>query len=114
MLSFSKINYPTLKGLFGNEDGASRCFLVTMAAELFLLSGSIEGALKTLRGIKKKKKRQQSKSHICERFYSLSREQLVLELELVAVRTGRRGEPRSRVASAGREDVSQGNAGDPL
>ncbi|TWW65390.1 Testis- and ovary-specific PAZ domain-containing protein 1 [Takifugu flavidus] len=48
-LSFSKINYSTLKGLFGNEDGASRCFLVTVATELFLLSGSIEGALNTLR-----------------------------------------------------------------
>lgn len=56
MLSFSKINYPTLKGLFGNEDGASRCFLVTMATELFLLSGNIEGALNTLRGKKKKSK----------------------------------------------------------
>lgn len=54
VLSFSKINYPTLKGLFGNEDGASRCFLVTMAAELFLLSGNIEGALNTLRGKKNK------------------------------------------------------------
>lgn len=52
MLSFSKINYSTLKGLFGNEDGASRCFLVTVATELFLLSGSIEGAVNTLRGKK--------------------------------------------------------------
>lgn len=53
MLSLSRIDYPTLKGLFGNEDGASRCFLITLATELFLLSGSIEGALNTLRGKKK-------------------------------------------------------------
>lgn len=52
MLSLSRIDYPTLKGLFGNEDGASRCFLITLATELFLLSGSIEGALNTLRGKK--------------------------------------------------------------
>ncbi|XP_056254599.1 uncharacterized protein topaz1 isoform X2 [Seriola aureovittata] len=37
------------KGLFGNEDGASRCCLITVATELFLLSGSVEGALNTLR-----------------------------------------------------------------
>ncbi|KAM6903806.1 protein TOPAZ1 [Lycodopsis pacificus] len=49
VLSFSKVNYSTLKGLFGNEDGASRCYLVTVATELFLLSGSLEGALNTLR-----------------------------------------------------------------
>nr|XP_019946442.1 PREDICTED: testis- and ovary-specific PAZ domain-containing protein 1 isoform X2 [Paralichthys olivaceus] len=49
MLSLSKVRYSTLKGLFGNEDGASRCYLVTVATELFLLSGSVEGALNTLR-----------------------------------------------------------------
>ncbi|XP_034748546.1 protein TOPAZ1 isoform X2 [Etheostoma cragini] len=49
VLSFSKVNYSTLKGLFGNEDGATRCYLVTVATELFLLSGSLEGALNTLR-----------------------------------------------------------------
>uniref|UniRef100_A0A4W6FPW8 Protein TOPAZ1 n=2 Tax=Lates calcarifer TaxID=8187 RepID=A0A4W6FPW8_LATCA len=48
VLSVSKVNYSTLKGLFGNEDGASRCCLVTVATELFLLSGSVEGALNTL------------------------------------------------------------------
>ncbi|XP_030597258.1 uncharacterized protein topaz1 [Archocentrus centrarchus] len=48
-LSVLKVSYSTLKGLFGNEDGASRCCLVTVAAELFLLSGSVEGALNTLR-----------------------------------------------------------------
>ncbi|XP_051247143.1 uncharacterized protein topaz1 isoform X2 [Dicentrarchus labrax] len=49
VLSILKVNYSTLKGLFGNEDGASRCYLVTVATELFLLSGSVEGALNTLR-----------------------------------------------------------------
>ncbi|XP_067467521.1 protein TOPAZ1 isoform X3 [Thunnus thynnus] len=49
VLSLSKVNYSMLKGLFGNEDGASRCYLVTVATELFLLSGSVEGALNTLR-----------------------------------------------------------------
>ncbi|XP_071060984.1 protein TOPAZ1 isoform X2 [Pseudochaenichthys georgianus] len=49
VLSFSKVNYSKLKGLFGNENGASRCSLVTVAAELLLLSGSVEGALNTLR-----------------------------------------------------------------
>ncbi|KAL6100125.1 topaz1 [Pungitius sinensis] len=49
VLSVSKVNYATLKGLFGNEDGTSRCNLVTVATELFLLSGSLEGALDTLR-----------------------------------------------------------------
>lgn len=50
VMSCSKINYSTMMGLFGNENRASRCFLVTVATELFLLSGSIEGALNTLRG----------------------------------------------------------------
>ncbi|XP_029298356.1 uncharacterized protein topaz1 isoform X2 [Cottoperca gobio] len=49
VLSILKVNYSKLKGLFGNEDGASRCHLVTMATELLLLSGSLEGALNTLR-----------------------------------------------------------------
>ncbi|KAM7372919.1 hypothetical protein PAMP_007809 [Pampus punctatissimus] len=49
VLSFLKVNYSMLKGLFGNEDRASRCYLVTVATELFLLSGSVEGALNTLR-----------------------------------------------------------------
>nr|XP_046274048.1 uncharacterized protein topaz1 isoform X2 [Scatophagus argus] len=49
VLSGSKVNYSTLKGLFGNEDRASRCCLITVATELFLLSGSVEGALNTLR-----------------------------------------------------------------
>ncbi|XP_034455853.1 uncharacterized protein topaz1 isoform X3 [Hippoglossus hippoglossus] len=49
VLSMSKVSYSMLKGLFGNEDGASRCCLVTVATELFLLSGIVEGALNTLR-----------------------------------------------------------------
>ncbi|KAF3833673.1 hypothetical protein F7725_024877 [Dissostichus mawsoni] len=49
VLSFCKVNYSQQKGLFGNENGASRCSLVTVAAELLLLSGSVEGALNTLR-----------------------------------------------------------------
>ncbi|CAK6961000.1 uncharacterized protein topaz1 isoform X1 [Scomber scombrus] len=49
VLSISKVDYSALKGLFGNEDRASRCYLVTVATELFLLSGSVEGALNTLR-----------------------------------------------------------------
>ncbi|XP_041759356.1 uncharacterized protein topaz1 isoform X3 [Coregonus clupeaformis] len=49
VLSRLKVNYSTLKGLFGNEDGASRCRLVTIATELFLSSDSVEGALNTLR-----------------------------------------------------------------
>nr|XP_023010812.2 testis- and ovary-specific PAZ domain-containing protein 1 isoform X3 [Maylandia zebra] len=48
-LSVLKVGFSTLKGLFGNEDGASRCCLITVAAEVFLLSGSVEGALNTLR-----------------------------------------------------------------
>lgn len=50
VLIASKINYSKLKGLFGNEDGTSRCSRLTVAAELWLLCGSVEGALKTLRG----------------------------------------------------------------
>ncbi|XP_046875485.1 protein TOPAZ1 [Hypomesus transpacificus] len=49
VLTRMKVNYSTLKGLFGNEDGVSRCRLVSMATELFLRSGSVEGALNTLR-----------------------------------------------------------------
>ncbi|XP_051949516.1 protein TOPAZ1-like [Xyrauchen texanus] len=43
------ITFTTLKGLMGNEHRVSRCQLVTTATELFLHSGSIEGALKMLR-----------------------------------------------------------------
>ncbi|XP_069032622.1 protein TOPAZ1 [Embiotoca jacksoni] len=49
IMTGSKVSFSTLKGLFGNENGASRCCLVTVATELFLLSGSVEGALNTLR-----------------------------------------------------------------
>lgn len=44
-----QIEFTTLKGLMGNEYKVSRCQLVTSATELFLHSGSIEGALKMLR-----------------------------------------------------------------
>jgi len=57
IMSSSKVGFTTLKGLFGNEDGASRCSLVTVATELLLLSGSVEGALNTLRG---------NNSHACK------------------------------------------------
>ena len=50
MLTRLKVSYSTLKGLFGNENEVSRCRLVSMATELFLRSGSVEGALNTLRG----------------------------------------------------------------
>ncbi|XP_041822872.1 uncharacterized protein topaz1 [Melanotaenia boesemani] len=49
IMSSLKVNFTTLKSFFGNEDGASRCYLVTVAAELLLLSGSVEGALNILR-----------------------------------------------------------------
>ncbi|KAA0710794.1 Testis- and ovary-specific PAZ domain-containing protein 1 [Triplophysa tibetana] len=44
-----QIEFTTLKGFMGNEYKVSRCQLVTSATELFLHSGSIEGALKVLR-----------------------------------------------------------------
>ncbi|ROL42106.1 Testis- and ovary-specific PAZ domain-containing protein 1 [Anabarilius grahami] len=44
------IEFITQKGIMGNEHRVSRCQLVTVATELFLHSGSIEGALKMLRG----------------------------------------------------------------
>ncbi|KAK7898620.1 hypothetical protein WMY93_019473 [Mugilogobius chulae] len=49
VLAAAKISYATMKGLFGNEDCTSRCHLVSVATELFLLNGSVEGALNTLR-----------------------------------------------------------------
>ncbi|XP_038156294.1 protein TOPAZ1 [Cyprinodon tularosa] len=49
VLSSLKMDYVTLKSLFGNEDGASPCFLITVAAELFLMSGMAEAALNTFR-----------------------------------------------------------------
>lgn len=49
-LSNSKVGYSTLKSLFENDDAVSRGFMVTVATELFLWSGSVEGALNTLRG----------------------------------------------------------------
>ncbi|CAL8294712.1 unnamed protein product [Merluccius merluccius] len=49
ILSGVQVAFSTLKGFFGNENAVSRCSLITMATELFVLSGSIEGALSTLR-----------------------------------------------------------------
>ena len=50
VLSRLHVKYSMLKGLFGNEDGASRCYLVTIATEMFLMCDSVEGALNILRG----------------------------------------------------------------
>ncbi|KAI5623130.1 testis- and ovary-specific PAZ domain-containing protein 1 [Silurus asotus] len=44
-----QLEFSTLKGLFSSESGASRCQHVTVATEFFLNSGSIEGALNTLK-----------------------------------------------------------------
>ncbi|XP_046721447.1 protein TOPAZ1 isoform X1 [Silurus meridionalis] len=44
-----QLEFNTLKGLFSSESGASRCQHVTVATEFFLNSGSIEGALNTLK-----------------------------------------------------------------
>ncbi|KAJ0054849.1 hypothetical protein NL108_006292 [Boleophthalmus pectinirostris] len=49
VLSAAKVSYATMKGLFGNEDCTSRCHLISVATELFLLNGSVEGALNILR-----------------------------------------------------------------
>ncbi|KAJ3608633.1 hypothetical protein NHX12_023165 [Muraenolepis orangiensis] len=49
VLSGFRVAFSTLKGLFGDASAVSRCGLVTVAAELFLQTGSIEGALDTLR-----------------------------------------------------------------
>ncbi|KAG9263826.1 testis- and ovary-specific PAZ domain-containing protein 1 isoform X1 [Astyanax mexicanus] len=43
------VEFSTLKGLFSSEEWMSRCKLITTATELFLNSGSIEGALNVLR-----------------------------------------------------------------
>ncbi|XP_036446330.1 uncharacterized protein topaz1 [Colossoma macropomum] len=49
VMSRLHMEFSKLKGLFGSEDGTSRCQLITIATELFLQSGSIEGALNVLR-----------------------------------------------------------------
>ncbi|KAM8883697.1 protein TOPAZ1 [Synchiropus picturatus] len=49
VMSLSKIEYSMLKGLFLNDNGESRCSLITVAAKLFLLNGSFAGALSTLK-----------------------------------------------------------------
>ncbi|XP_076842403.1 protein TOPAZ1 isoform X3 [Brachyhypopomus gauderio] len=49
VMSRLRVEFSTLKGLLASEDGASRCQLITIATEIFLNSGSIEGALNMLR-----------------------------------------------------------------
>ncbi|XP_055985701.1 protein TOPAZ1 [Sorex fumeus] len=44
-----KIHFTSLKGLIGPEKLASRCQIVNIAAEIFLKSGSLDGALWVLR-----------------------------------------------------------------
>ncbi|GAB5576993.1 protein TOPAZ1 isoform X2 [Prionailurus iriomotensis] len=46
-----KIHFTTLKGLTGPEKLAPRCQIVNIAAEIFLKSGSLDGAIWVLRGI---------------------------------------------------------------
>ncbi|XP_066546811.1 protein TOPAZ1 [Amia ocellicauda] len=48
-LTGMKINFSTLKGLFGNECHASRCQIVNTATEIFLKSGSVEKAMNILK-----------------------------------------------------------------
>ncbi|MBZ3869337.1 Testis- and ovary-specific PAZ domain-containing protein 1 [Sciurus carolinensis] len=45
-----KIHFTTLKGLTGPEKLAPRCQIVNIAAEIFLKSGSLDGAIWVLRG----------------------------------------------------------------
>ncbi|XP_028847574.1 protein TOPAZ1 [Denticeps clupeoides] len=49
VLSRKGLRYSVLTGLFGLEDAVSRCALITMATEVHLQSGSVEGALNVLR-----------------------------------------------------------------
>ncbi|XP_026993978.2 protein TOPAZ1 isoform X2 [Tachysurus fulvidraco] len=44
-----QMEFTVLKGLFSSENGASRCQLITIATELFINNGSIEGALNLLK-----------------------------------------------------------------
>lgn len=50
MLYELKIHFTSLKGLTGPEKLASRCQIVNIAVEIFLKSGSIDGAMWVLRG----------------------------------------------------------------
>ncbi|XP_054202438.1 protein TOPAZ1 isoform X2 [Homo sapiens] len=45
-----KIHFTSLKGLIGPEKLASRCQIVNVAAEIFLKSGSLDGAIWVMRG----------------------------------------------------------------
>ncbi|KAM9456718.1 uncharacterized protein topaz1 [Clarias gariepinus] len=49
VMSRLQVEFAMLKGLFNNENGTSRCQLITIATEFFLNSGSIEGALNMLK-----------------------------------------------------------------
>ncbi|XP_059899467.1 uncharacterized protein topaz1 isoform X2 [Gadus macrocephalus] len=49
ILSSIQVAFSTLKVFFCNKRAVSRCSLITVASKLFLRSGSIEGALNTLR-----------------------------------------------------------------
>ncbi|KAL6476268.1 hypothetical protein MHYP_G00147670 [Metynnis hypsauchen] len=49
VMSRLQVEFSKLKGLFGSEDGTSRCQIITIAMELFLQCGSIEGALNVIR-----------------------------------------------------------------
>ncbi|XP_048086145.1 protein TOPAZ1 [Alosa alosa] len=49
ILSQQQPCYSVMKGVFSNEDTTSRCSLITMATELHLHSGSMEGALNVLK-----------------------------------------------------------------
>jgi hypothetical protein len=45
-----KIHFTSLKGLTGPEKEAPRCQIVNVAAEIFIKSGSLDGAIWVLRG----------------------------------------------------------------
>ncbi|XP_031442425.1 protein TOPAZ1 isoform X2 [Clupea harengus] len=49
ILSEQQSCYSVMKGVFGGEEDTSRCCLITMATELHLHTGSVEGALNVLR-----------------------------------------------------------------
>ncbi|XP_062385173.1 uncharacterized protein topaz1 isoform X2 [Sardina pilchardus] len=49
ILSQQQPCYSVMKGVFSNEDSTSRCCLITMATELHLHCGSMEGALNVLK-----------------------------------------------------------------
>lgn len=83
-----KINYSMQRGLLANEDGDSRCNLITLAAELFLLGGSLEGALQTLRGSDLEPRASPKlvlTATLCQTFICDDRKQMVCEFKHLAV-----------------------------